>query len=339
MHCNDGDPKTIVPVLVTACLDRLDIKYPVTLNLGTDLELQGQVSWTSNSSVQININLCQKDDNSPNTETKLSASMVFVHVQNGRAAPVNKIKPVTPSDVALFAAGEKANAERKMNRKTSLKSAPPTPEESQLLHTAMLSGFGNEAVGLLSTKMEAVQLMQPQERNRAGKIFGGFLMHEAYELAYTTSAAYAASLGATGQIIGAPTVIAVDDISFSKPVSIGDVVIFTSKVVYTGSNELLVQQSNKYPNAISCVFQVRVLTKILDLKTGQKHISNEFHFTFLSRDPDAMPRFPVVPCRVAPIAPKSYTEGMLWIDGRRRMLEALEIAKSTEGFANEALFK
>jgi len=201
MHCNDGDPKTMAPVLVTACLDRLDIKYPVTLNLGTDLELKGQVSWTSNSSVQININLCQKDDNSSNTETKLSASMVFVHVQNGRAAPVNQIKQVTQSDAALFAAGEKANAERKMNRKTSLKSAPPTPEESRLLHTAMLSGFGNEAVGLLSTKMETVQLMQPQERNRAGKIFGGFLMHEAYELAYTTSAAYAASLGATGQVL------------------------------------------------------------------------------------------------------------------------------------------
>jgi len=29
MHCNDGDPNTKVPVLVTACLDRLDINFPV----------------------------------------------------------------------------------------------------------------------------------------------------------------------------------------------------------------------------------------------------------------------------------------------------------------------
>jgi hypothetical protein len=61
LHCNDGDPNTKVPVLVTACLDRLDIDFPVTLNLGTDLQLQGQVTWTSKSALQISIHLYPKD--------------------------------------------------------------------------------------------------------------------------------------------------------------------------------------------------------------------------------------------------------------------------------------
>jgi hypothetical protein len=105
-----------------------------------------------------------------------------------------------------------------------------------------------------------------------------------------------------------------------------------------------------------------VSTHILDLKTGQRKLANEFHFTFISRDPDATPRLPVKveslscvlacththtlsasdtcvqPCAVRPIEPKTYVDGMRWLDGRRRMLEALDIAKRGKGFAGQALF-
>ena len=143
MHCNDFDPNTKVPVLVTACLDRLDLKHPVTLNLGCDLQLSGQVSWASKSSVQIDINLYPKGESEDVTkQQQLTASMVFVHVQNGKAAPVNQINPQTHQDRQLFAAGTEANERRKLERSTSLKSRAPTPDESEKLHRAMLAGFG-----------------------------------------------------------------------------------------------------------------------------------------------------------------------------------------------------
>jgi acyl-coenzyme A thioesterase 9 len=171
MHCNDGDPNTKVPVLVTACLDRLDLKSPVTLSLGSDLELQGQVNWTSKSSVQIGINLMVKGDcggasGSPQDANLMTASMVFVHVQKGKAAPVNQIRPETESDRHLFAQGVAAEEMRKIDRANNLELTAPTQEESEKLHHAMISGFGPAAVPLAATKMEAVQLMQPQERNR-----------------------------------------------------------------------------------------------------------------------------------------------------------------------------
>ena len=340
MHCNDGDPTTKVPVLVTACLDRLDINFPVTLNLRNDYLLEGRVNWTSKSSVQIDISLFPKTESGRGDQNQLTASMVFVHVQNSKAAAVNQVTPGNAAEQRLFAAGEAANARRKLERVTSLKNKAPTSDESEKLHLAMISGFGESAIKLSATRMEAVELMQPQERNRAGKIFGGFLMHEAYELAYATAASYAAMSNGAGGVVGAPTVMALDDVTFTKPVSIGDVVIFSAKVSYTGSNEVLLQhqgQSTDYPASISAVFQVVVTTHILDLKTGNRSLANEFQFTFMSRDAE-VPGFPVQPIPVRPIRPTSYSEGMIWLDGRRRMIEALEKARENKGFAAQALF-
>jgi len=96
----------------------------------------------------------------------MTASMVFVHVQKGKAAPVNQIRPETESDRHLFAQGVAAEEMRKIDRANNLQLTAPTQEESEKLHRAMISGLGSAAVPLAATKMEAVELMQPQERNR-----------------------------------------------------------------------------------------------------------------------------------------------------------------------------
>jgi len=36
----------------------------------------------------------------------------------------------------------------------------------------------HEPMAMVGSALQSVRMMQPQERNRAGKIFGGFLMHE-----------------------------------------------------------------------------------------------------------------------------------------------------------------
>ncbi|EKX47623.1 hypothetical protein GUITHDRAFT_106611 [Guillardia theta CCMP2712] len=165
-------------------------------------------------------------------------------------------------------------------------------------------------------------------------------MHSAYELAYATACTFAATSGNSTKVcpqdpqgwrLGAPTVLALDDVSFARPVSIGDVVKFRADVVYTGSNESILM-GNQHPG-LSCIFQVRVETRIVDLKTGNDALSNEFHFTFLNRDPESSHVMQLKPIPVKPIEPLSYGEGMMWLDGRRRMLEALEVVRENKGFA------
>jgi hypothetical protein len=64
--------------------------------------------------------------------------MVFVHVQNNKAAPVNQIKAETDEDRLRVAEGEAANERRKSERKMSLKAAPPTVEETVIVFVCCL---------------------------------------------------------------------------------------------------------------------------------------------------------------------------------------------------------
>jgi len=117
-------------------------------------------------------------------------------------------------------------------------------------------------------------------------------------------------------------VAAVDDVSFALPVSIGDVVTFSAQVVYTGADE----EGSATDRSLASAFQVRVETQIIELHTGQKRLSNEFHFTFVARDASVKDTLRHLP--MPPVRPTTYREGMLWLDGRRRMLEAVTIGKS-----------
>jgi acyl-CoA hydrolase len=95
-----------------------------------------------------------------------------------------------------------------------------------------------------------------------------------------------------------------------RPISIGDVVEVRAQVVFTGSNEL---ESRGAPlkGAAASVFQTRVDIHIIDLKTGKRNLSNEFHFTFLARETqEGEPSsHKIVPFEVRPVKPTTYSEG------------------------------
>lgn len=65
---------------------------------------------------------------------------------------------------------------------------------------------------------------QPQQRNLHGRIFGGFLMRRAFELAHATAYMLSACR---------PHVVMVDEIKFIRPVDIGDLVRYKSWVLKT----------------------------------------------------------------------------------------------------------
>ena len=59
------------------------------------------------------------------------------------------------------------------------------------------------------TKLENAIIYQPQQRNMHGRIFGSFLMHCAFELAFSTCYVFGG---------GCPYFLEVDHIDFRKPV-------------------------------------------------------------------------------------------------------------------------
>ena len=71
--------------------------------------------------------------------------------------------------------------------------------------------------------------MHAQERNLHGKIFGGYLMRMAFELAHITSMCY---YGSPIDHSAEPRFIAVDDIQFVKAVNVGAIIELKSVVTY-----------------------------------------------------------------------------------------------------------
>lgn len=61
-----------------------------------------------------------------------------------------------------------------------------------------------------------------QYRNRYNKIFGGFIMRQACELAFTNTFLYAKHR---------PRLVNIDDIIFRRPVEIGSILRYTSHVI------------------------------------------------------------------------------------------------------------
>ena len=120
-------------------------------------------------------------------------------------------------------------------------------------------------------------------RNLYNKIFGGFIMRQAYELAWANAELFGKAR---------PRLCAVDNISFRRPVLIGSLLMFSSQVVYVERNMML----------------IRVHAQAIDPVKESKEMTNDFYFKF-SVDPKMT--------ALRNILPQSYSEAMIYIDGQR----------------------
>lgn len=132
------------------------------------------------------------------------------------------------------------------------------------------------------TLLKNVIICFPEQRNLYNKIFGGFLMRQAFELAWTNACLFSKTTIRCS---------VVDNISFRKPVVIGSLLFLTSEIVYTESNQI----------------QVKVLAQTVDPKTSHKETTNDFYFKFKVPSNHSIPQ----------VWPKTYAESMMFIDGKR----------------------
>eukprot|EP01135_Chromosphaera_perkinsii_P005878 Nk52_evm11s370 gene=Nk52_evmTU11s370 len=352
--------------LVTACCDRIDLFQPIPL--GGNLVFDGSVTWVGKSSIEISVQILEKETN----QRLLLSRFVYIALDRatGKSMVVPRLITKTEEEAALFAAGQEHKNQRLVEAKSSLlrEEAPPSPEESKLLHELFIrnhvlkahgsakgdassqierginisssgSGVYDSKTQILmdDTKMKSVVLCQPQERNTNGKIFGGYLMQNAYQLAYNVANVFCGPNAS-------PAFLAVDDISFIRPVEIGHILHFSSKVVYcTGAERHMLQHPTSPSSAedvplANKTFQVRVLAKILCVEENETRFSNVFHFTFGSKAIESKKHsgcsihsslrseIPVA-TELKSVVPQTYVEGMEYLDGRRRWLEWTAIAQ------------
>jgi len=365
VHCDDGNAETAPQRLVTAAVERIDVRRPIPVD---DMVLCGNVTWTGRSSLRVGMSLGRKEDaasastSSPIRDPVLTASFVFVALSaDGSPTQVNPLSPGTELERSRFEDGARAVARQRADRAASLDSTAPGDEESELIHRLLvsgrggagraatsvpaspgvaaaavdLSGPGDDCVLLSSTSVTTSTLTQPQERNTAGKVFGGFLCRKAFEAAHTAASLLALRSG----VDCVPELVGADNITFDRPVEVGRLLTLSASVVYTGAEGDEGEASGSAGAgdgvAVSAgqMCHVRADATVLNMTTGEQTTSNAFHFTFLcspgrSRSLPGTAGAGAGRTTLRPVRPETYADAMAFLDGRRRLRRSLSIGRS-----------
>ncbi|KAI4329921.1 hypothetical protein MLD38_028251 [Melastoma candidum] len=273
MHCSAEDNSTRPPLLVTASVDRIVLKK--TISVDVDLKIAGSVIWVGRSSVEIQLEVtqvAQGEESDGVNPVALTANFIFVarDSKTGKAAPVNHLLPETDQEKLLFEEAEARNKLRKRKRDSKRKEFENGA--AKRLNALLAEGrifcdmpalADRNSILLRDTRLENSLICQPQQRNVHGRIFGGFLMHRAFELAFSTAYVFAGLV---------PYFLEVDHVDFLRPVDVGDFLRLSSCVLYTRLEKL-----------DEPLINVEVVAHVARPEMRTSEVSNTFYFTFTVR--------------------------------------------------------
>lgn len=293
-------------MLVTASVDKIVLKKPIRVD--TDLKIVGAVTWVGRSSIAIQLDVIhEKRGCSEEEGIALTANFTFVarDSQTGKSAPVNRLLPETEQEKKLYEEMEAIDKVRKMRRGAQGRGLEKA-EETDRLNTLLAEGrifcdmpalANRDSILIRDTRLENSLICQPQQRNIHGRIFGGFLMHRAFELAYSTAYAFAGLM---------PCFLEVDHVDFLRPVDVGDFLRLKSCVLYT-----------EIENVDQPLINVEVVAHVTRPELRTSEISNTFYFTFTVHS-EAMKKNGT---KIRSVVPATEEEA-------RRVLERMEAEKS-----------
>lgn len=270
--------------IVTAACDRIDLLGRIPSD--SDLRISGQMNWVGRSSMEVGIRLESKIDGTFRMVAR--AYFIMVALKEGRGYPVSSLAPESKDEHRRFKDAQLRQEQRKNTPQRHYQENAPSAEESQLLHRLFkqIREHSIEGVMMGDTFRQTTLLMHPQDRNIHHKIFGGYIMHQSFQLGWTIAYLFCGRR---------PLFVAVDRIYFYEPVEIGSVVCFNGVVVYSGRTS----------------FVVEVKAEVIDPRSSFSKVTNVAYLTFVAIDSELKP----VP--VPTILPHTYDEGLKYLEGAR----------------------
>uniref|UniRef100_A0A6M2ED16 HotDog ACOT-type domain-containing protein n=1 Tax=Populus davidiana TaxID=266767 RepID=A0A6M2ED16_9ROSI len=271
-HCCDDDNTTRPLLLVTASVDKIVLKKPISVDI--DLKIVGSAIWVGRSSIDIQLEVLQstKETSDTSDSVALIANFIFVarDSKTGKAAPVNRLSPETEQEKLLFEEAEarsKLRKKKKVEEKKEFENGEVNRLEALLAEGRIFCDMpalaDRDSILLRDTHLENSLICQPQQRNIHGRIFGGFLMHRAFELAFSTAYAFAGLV---------PYFLEVDHVDFLRPVDVGDFLRIKSCVLYT-----------EHENSEKPLINIEVVAHVTRPELRSSEVSNTFYFTFTAR--------------------------------------------------------
>ena len=225
---------------------------------------------------------------------------------NGGATFINPLKLVTEEEKMLFEQGEMNKIQRQnVSQDADFKTMPDT-EEQKVVHHHFLERRiqrlvrpvrKENTVWMQDAKFKNLIVCQPEHRNIFGYIFGGFIMRQAYELAWANAFTFSKAR---------PICTNMGKILFRAPVAIGSLLYFNSQISYTQTcrpDETRYERNREHDYHF---VQTMVTAEVVDPNTGDLTMTNVFNFTFMIEDKEP-----------PSVIPFSYHDAMVYLNGRR----------------------
>lgn len=261
--------------VVTAAIDSIRVRRPA--DVSRDLRFLARVNYVGRTSMEVGIRVEQQADH--------VASCYFTMVARSLT-----LAPLEVVDGLEQRRHQRAIVRRRRWREQEeALLEPPSREEFEMLsrlHSEQeQTGFiGWRVRDLVAHSWETVY---PEQENVPQKIFGGYLIHRAFQLA---------SIHAEQLVGGRAVVAAVNRINFKQPVRIGDNLRFISRIVYTGRTSVAVEAK----------------IERLSRDRSVRDLTNDCIFTFVHVDQALRPQ------PVAAVYPASYDEDARYLAAYRR---------------------
>jgi acyl-coenzyme A thioesterase 9 len=272
--------------VVTAAVDEILVRR--ALDPEVDLRCRSRLNHVGRSSMEVGIRV-----DAPSSGAHL-ASCYFTMVArdgDGPEARSVSVAPLEPADDLDRERAVRAVARREAYRAHAASAfEPPRRDEFDLLSRLHHAQGERAFQGLLARELtaESWERTYPEQENASRIIFGGYIMRRAYELS---------SICAERISTHRPIIAAVNRINFLHPVSIGDKLHFTSRVVYTEGAAICVEA------AIERVSRDRTA----------RALSNSCLFTFVNVDAELAPR------AVPEVHPADWAEDARYLGARRNL--------------------
>ena len=290
--------EVVHPLIVTASVDRIKLKKE-SPTMPQDQVLSGRVTFVGTSSMEIRMHCTAAGEDEPWLESFVT--FVTLDPETKKPMHITPLLPQNAQEQADFDLGAKKAAQKKERRKQQKLTATNVQQQAEallkearpvLLH--MPSQAAQNSLLMNSTKMQNAMIAQPQVRNLHHRIFGGYLMRKAFELAFANAYVFGGAR---------PVFREVDEISFAAPVDVGDLLVFNSRVVYTSSNHQE-EDGEPYP-----LVHLEVETWVTVPEQADAKLSNQFYFTFaITGDSDGISQQSKTPTELRKIVPANIDE-------------------------------
>ena len=271
--------------VVTAAIDNIVVRH--VTDMSRDVHFNARINHVGRSSLEIGIRVEQ-----PGNPVKHIASCYFTMV--ARSGVGEDATSVVLPGLEYTEEIEKQRAAKALKRREEYKlqqallREPPSREEFEMLtglHAAQDEpGFKGLLAGNLTA--DAWERMYPEQENVPKKIFGGYLIRRAYELS---------SICCERVAPNRPMPAAVNRINFFHPVRMGDILHYTTRVVYSNGSLICVEAN---------------IERISRDRTS-KALSNSCLFTFVNVD-DELNHQPV-----PQVYPTNYGEDARYLAAHR----------------------